>query len=284
MTPFVWNASLPRSGSTLLQTIVAQNEKHHASPTSGIAELVVMLRNRWAEIPEFCSQGLSNCAPSIASAIRGFIEGYYRQALQNKKTVWDKSRGWLGYYRLLDEIFGEQQKIVVCVRDVREIVTSFEMLFRSNSLIKKDPAGPALYESITIEGRVSHLLALDSVVGQSIAMLRDCLHSDPDRLFIVPYNDLCDNPQETIDLLMGRLGLQSFAVSQTMYHFIAKQDDSAWGLSGLHDVRPVVERYPDKWPAVLPQKLADWIAVEYADINSLAKNHNKTHGFYQSTF
>lgn len=270
MTPFVWNASLPRSGSTLLQTIVAQNEKHHASATSGIAEIVVMIRNRWVEIPEFCSQGLSNCAPSIASAIRGFIEGYYRQALQNKKTVWDKSRGWLGYYRLLDEIFGEQQKIVVCVRDVREIVASFEMLFRSNSLIKKDPTGHALYESMTIEGRASHLLALDSVVGQSIAMLRDCLHSDPDRLLIVSYNDLCDNPQETIDFLMGKLGLQSFAVSQTMYHSIARQDDSVWGLKGLHDVRPVVERYTDKWPAILPQKLADWIAVEYADINSLA--------------
>jgi sulfotransferase len=270
VTQFVWNASLPRSGSTLLQAIVSQNEKHHASATSGIAELVVMLRNRWTEVPEFRSQGISHCSPSIASAMRGLIEGYYRQALQKNQIVWDKSRGWLGYFRLLDEIFGERQKIVVCVRDVREIVTSFEMLFRSNSLIKKDPAGPALHESITIEGRVSHLLALDSVVGQSIAMLRDCLHTDPDRLVIVPYRELCNNPQKAIDFVMHRLGLQSFEVGQAVCNSIPIQDDSVWGLDGLHDVRPIIEQHPDRWPAVLPERLADLIASEYADINSLA--------------
>jgi len=270
MTRFVWNSSLPRSGSTLLQNLAAQCPTNHVSPTSGIAELIVLLRNRWVDIPEFKAQGINECASAIADAMRGLIEGYYQPQMQAGKVIWDKSRGWVGYARLLDEIFGERQKIVCCVRDVREIVTSFEILYRSNQITRKDPQGPALIEGVTIEGRVHHLLALDSVVGQSIAMLRDCLQSDSDRLLIVPYNTLCDQPQALMTQLHSNLGLPEIVINGTSVTQVTTEDDSVWGFKDMHRVRDSVLRRADRWPEILPPRIAEWIAEEFADINSLA--------------
>lgn len=270
MSQFVWNSSLPRSGSTLLQNLAAQCPTNHVTATSGLAELIVAIRNRWVDIKEFQAQGINECAPAIASAMRGLIEGYYRPQLDEGKTIWDKSRGWVGYARLLDEIFGEQQKIVVCVRDVREIVTSFEMLWRQNPITRKDGTGPALIEGVTIEGRVRHLLAMDAVVGQSIAMLRDCLHSDPDRLLIVPYNTLCSNPQGLFTQLHDDLGLPEIMINAEAVKQSTSENDSAWGFAGMHNVRPVIARNSDRWPDILPQRLAAWIEEEYRDINHLA--------------
>lgn len=265
---FVWNSSLPRSGSTLLQNIIAQCPSNHVTPTSGMAELLVYVRNKWVDIKEFQAQGINDCAPAMASAMRGMIEGYYRS--HASKVIWDKSRGWVGYARMLDEIFGEKQQIVACVRDVREIVTSFELLWRQNQITRKDGTGPALIEGVSLEGRVRHLLAMDSVVGQSIAMLRDCLLTDPDRLLVIPYNTLCDHPQRTIDQLNDYLGLPQFTVDANAVKQVTEENDSAWGIRGLHDVRPQIARRPDRWPTVLPTRLAMMLEAEYEDINSLA--------------
>jgi len=270
MSQFVWHSSLPRSGSTLLQNLAAQSPFNHVTPTSDVSELVIGLRNRWADCPGFKSQGLSQCAQKIAQSMRGLIEGYYSTELAAGKAVWEKSRAWVGYFRLLDEVFVERQKIVCCVRDVREIVTSFEMLWRQNQLTRADHKGPAFVECSTIEGRVHHRLALDTVLGQSIARLRDCLQSDPDRLLVVPYNVLTSHPEQLMRQLHSDLGLPEPTVDANNVHQVTKEDDDIWGLSGLHSVRTSVQPKADRWPDVLPPRLAAWIDSEYRDINELA--------------
>jgi hypothetical protein len=264
---FVWHSSLPRSGSTLLQNLVAQCDSNYVTATSGIAELVVLLRNKWVDVSEFKAQGLDKCVASMKSAIKGFIEGYYRDQINTNKIVWEKSRGWIGYAKLLDEVFGEKQKIVCCVRDVREIIASFETMHQSNQMTKKDNIIPAP----CIEARTSQLLAIDGVVGQSIAMLRDCIRSDFDRLIIIPYNKLCQDPLAVIAKLHTELNLPVFEVDPTKIIQKIQEDDNVWGISNMHTVRDSVSRNDDKWPDILPLELAEFIEYEYRDINQLAR-------------
>lgn len=40
-------AGLPRSGSTLLANILAQNPSIYVTPTSGIVDMLVQVRNSW---------------------------------------------------------------------------------------------------------------------------------------------------------------------------------------------------------------------------------------------
>ena len=40
-------AGLPRSGSTLLANILAQHPQIHVTPTSGVVDMLVQVRNSW---------------------------------------------------------------------------------------------------------------------------------------------------------------------------------------------------------------------------------------------
>src|SRR4051812_10062618 len=105
--PIIFNSSLPRSGSTLLQNILGQNPSFHVTPTSGLIELVVGIRDRWADQIEFRAQPQELVLPRIVGAMRGLIEGFYKNELREGRIVVDKSRGWLAYIELLEQILGE---------------------------------------------------------------------------------------------------------------------------------------------------------------------------------
>jgi sulfotransferase len=51
-----YQSSLPRSGSTLFQNIMAQNPDFYVTPTSGVLELVYAVRNNYTNSPEFKAQ------------------------------------------------------------------------------------------------------------------------------------------------------------------------------------------------------------------------------------
>ena len=46
-------SGLPRSGSTLLCNILAQNPRFHTTATSGIMDIMFMVRNNWDTLVEF---------------------------------------------------------------------------------------------------------------------------------------------------------------------------------------------------------------------------------------
>ena len=49
----IFNCSMPRAGSTLLQNILAQNPDMHATPTSGLVHLVHTAKKGYTENVEF---------------------------------------------------------------------------------------------------------------------------------------------------------------------------------------------------------------------------------------
>ena len=56
MEKLFYQSSLPRSGSTLLQNILAQNPDIYATPTSGVLELIVGARGNYTNTEEFKAQ------------------------------------------------------------------------------------------------------------------------------------------------------------------------------------------------------------------------------------
>ena len=56
--PIFFVAGLPRSGSTLLMNLLGQNPQNHVTPTNGLIDLIIRIRNTWAQNDTFKSQGL----------------------------------------------------------------------------------------------------------------------------------------------------------------------------------------------------------------------------------
>ncbi len=264
-------AGLPRSGSTLLLNLLGQNPRHHVTPTSGLIELFVTVKNRWTEFIEFKAEGLETVKPRVRDALAGLLTGYFRPELAAGKTVFDKSRGWLQYIEPLEEVLERPVKVVVTVRDVRSIVASFEKLYRRRNIEYRQAADDAFFQCQTVEGRAEVLLSPKSVVGLTIARLRDALQRGVgDRLVVVPYRALTICPQETLDLLHRVLCLPSFEYDPGHVEQLTHEDDFFHGMP-LHSIRSRVEPPQETpWEGILPPKLCRWLATEYADINRLA--------------
>ncbi len=264
-------AGLPRSGSTLLLNLLGQNPRHYVTPTSGLIELFVAVKNRWPELIEFKAEGLELVKPRVRGALAGLLAGYFTPELAAGKTVFDKSRGWLQYIEPVEEVLGRPVKVIVTVRDVRAIIASFEKIYRQRNIEYREPANDAFFDCQSVRGRAEVLLSLKSVLGLTIARLRDALQRGVgDRLVVVPYRALTACPCETLSLLHGTMDLPPFEYNPDHVEQLTHENDHFHGMP-LHTIRSRVEPPQDApWREILPQKLCQWISEEYADINRLA--------------
>ncbi len=268
--PLIFVSGLPRSGSTLMMNLLGQNPSHHVTPTSGLIHLMRHLLIQWPQVKEFRAAGLDAIKPSVQSAIRGMIYGFYEEPFAAGQTVFDKSRGWLHYVEPLEQILGRRVRIVTMVRDVRAIVASFEKIYRNRGLEYRHPSGLESPETFTAARRARHALRPDRVTGRSVLRVRDALARCRDRLVIVPYAHFTAHPQETMAAVHAALGLPAFTYDPQNVQQITSEDDSVNGMD-LHSIRKAIEPSPpEPWRDYLPDKVSEKIAARYADLNELA--------------
>lgn len=265
-------AGLPRSGSTLLLALLAQNPQHRVTPTSGLVDLVLNVRNGWTHNPNFQAEGIQKAAPRIGSAIRGLIDGYHAGDLAGDRIVFNKNRGWPHAIDVLDAAYGAPQKVILCIRDVRAVIASFEKLYRANPLTRHGfpPDAPM---AMTAEGRARILLAPGGVVGASINHIRDAIARGPrDRLLFVHYRLLTNRPRDMLAAVHATLGLPMFDGYKPDNVEPASAGDATihgWGPS-LHDVRGYVEPGSGvPWEGIYTDAFMREVAEAYADVSSL---------------
>lgn len=199
-----------------------------------------------------------------AAALKGLLHGYYEEELKNGGIVLERSRLWLAHLDLLDAVLGPQQ-IVVVVRDLADALASMERLMRSNVLTRPTPGD-------TTVRRVQRMLMHDADFGQAIEVIRDALSRGyADRMILVRYPGLCEDPVGTMNLLHKTLGLPAWdgwAPDQIDGSHLA-EDDMVWGLEGLHDILPRVPSTGRTWRGVLPPEFVQQLSTQYADIQRL---------------
>ena len=268
----VFVSSLPRSGSTLMMNLLNQNPNHYATPTSGLIELVLSVKNSWRNFIEFKAEGLDVVKPRVMDSMSGLMYGYFEKELDKGKIVFDKSRGWLQYIEVLEAILDRPVKIIVMVRDVRAIVASFEKIYRKRGIDYIDGSGEIYFNAQTINGRAQEILKGSSVLGLTINRLRDAIERGmKDRLIFVPYQEFLKHPQDTMDRIHEDLGLDLFKydpsnVKQTIY------ENDVWHGMDLHTIRNEIKTVDEiPWEGVLPNGLLGKIENEYSDINKLSR-------------
>jgi sulfotransferase len=266
-----FTSSMPRSGSTLLMNILGQNEKNYVTPTSGLIELIVGVKNSWRNHIEFKAEGLDIIQPRIENTMAGIINGYFKKEFEDGKIVFDKSRGWLQYIEILEKILNKKIKIIVTIRDIRSVVASFEKIYRNRGIDYIDASGDAFFKCQTVYGRAEELLRPSSVVGIYINRLRDALQRGvADRIIFVRYRDLMTNPKIVVNNLCDKLEIDRFEFDPNNIKQVTHEND-VWHGMNLHKIRSKIEP-PEEvpWEKILPKDLAEKLRIEYSDINSLS--------------
>jgi len=246
-----FNSSLPRSGSTLLQNLIAQNPDFYCTPTSGLADMVLSNKNAYNGSQAMLAQDPQTMQKAFFGYVSNGVQGYFN-AITDKPNVLEKSRDWGIHFGLLTMILGKEPKIVCMVRDVRSIYASMEKNFRKNPHRESHIQRPVELVGTTLEKRLD--IWADGVpVGISLDRLKDMFSQGvADKVLFIRYEDLMQNPEHEIKRLYDHLEMPYYEnhdfenIQQTTH-----ENDMVHGIFGDHKLRPKFEMKPNDFEEVL---------------------------------
>jgi sulfotransferase len=242
----LFNSSMPRAGSTLLQNILGQNPDIHVTPTDGFLELIYAARVNFTNNAEFKAQDQDQ----MLAAWRGFCnEGMkgYVSGLSDKPNTCIKSRGIGEQFNWFKAFMGADPKVIVMVRNVKSVLASMEKIHRANIENAQQIQNPSEMRGLTTASRVNQWLS-GAPVGLALQRLQQMtLEGTRDKCLIVRYEDLCKNTAIEMSRVYEYLGLPEFAHDFNDVEQITQEDDTVYGMTpDLHKVSKVVEvRKPD---------------------------------------
>lgn len=254
-------AGIPRSGSTLLGALLSQNKIIHVSGTSGVLGILTNIRNSWSLAAEIKAMGEPLSSVRKLAVMRGVMDGFYDDI--DRPIIIDKCRTWPAQLELAEALIGEKPKIIVTVRDVRDVLASFEKLWRArkaaNLPIDQEKLTPNEY--LSIEGRCRVLMAQNGVVGGAATMICDAVvRGWRSQMLFVEYEDLCARPADVLRRIYGFLGLLPMEHNFINVQANVAEDDEVYGWGDLHSVLPQVRPRTPSWDKIIPEH----VALQYA--------------------
>jgi sulfotransferase len=254
-------SGLPRSGSTLLASILRQCPSFHASMMSPLGYSTVALHHSFSpdnETAMFYSE------EQRVHMIEAIFDAYYEKEIW--QVIFDNNRRWCAYVGMLAKTF-PKSKIICCVRPPAHVVDSLERLVQKNPLIISKIF--ACTPNQTVYERVNSLMAATGLVGYAFHAFREAFYGPHrDRLIIVNYKDLAGNPAHTMRTIHEELGIELFPYNFDKIEQIPGADefDAIMGAPGLHALKPKVLYQPQN--SILPPDIyqalpsAFWLPVK----------------------
>ncbi len=243
---------LPRSGSTLLCNILAQNPSIHATSSSGCVDLLFGLRNHWDRLIEHQTKpDRQENEQTKLCVLRAVLEAYHSRI--KEPIVVDKSRSWIALLELTEAALGQKAKVLVPVRNVADVLASFEKLHRRQSAIGQTPGeADNYYQFQTVAGRCEYWMRPDQQVGLALNRVRDALaRGFADRLHFVEFSDLTSKPRESLAAIYAFLGVDPFEHNFEHVEQVTHEVDALHGFEGLHSIRSRVEPIQSNWRQIL---------------------------------
>lgn len=250
---FHFISGLPRSGSSLLANVLAQNPRFHVSPTSGILDIMFLVRNGWNKIVEFQANPDDEAKLRV---LKGVLPSFYSSA--EAPVVFDRSRSWLAHMELAQAVLGREPKVLVPVRDLRDVLASMEKRHRATSATSQTPhEEPQYLEFQDVKSRVNFWARGDQLVGLAYRRIKDAMQRGwTKNMLFVPYERLTSSPRGMIEDIYSFLGEKEF--KHDFKHVLQKikEDDRVHGFEGLHDIRPAIEAQEPQWLSILGEDAA----------------------------
>jgi sulfotransferase len=163
-------------------------------------------------------------------------------------VVFDRNRAWLSELEMAEVVLERKVKVLVNVREIPEILVSFERLWRDNKAFRRfQQQEMHVVEFQSLEGRCNVWLQPAHVVGLAYMRIQDALtRGFRDRMHFIDFERLTRNPAGTIKDIYQFLEEQPFAHDFEHVEQVILEDDLFYGMAGLHDIRPAVRPVPKR--------------------------------------
>lgn len=244
---------LPRSGSTLLCNVLAQNPAFHVLHTSPLPMLIDHLAQGATETPEvkgLLQQDVSKADETISNAARAIVHALH----PGKKTCFDKNRFWNVHQFVLAELFPDA-KIICCIRDLRAIFGSFERHWRRQPLLQVPPG-------YTIRARMQNQFSNQGMIGSALDGIEDLMLIGNMAVLFVKYEELVARPESRLREIYEHIGEPWFDHDFEKVKSTAIDPDWLYLNKFPHDGSGKVEDKTD-WHEYVPRRIAEEIVGNY---------------------
>jgi len=206
------------------------------------------VRNNWPKLIEHQAHPDND---ALRRVLRSIPEAYY--ASVDKPVVVDKCRGWVSLIEMYEFVFEQQAKIIVPVRDLRDVFASFEKLWRKRAEKGQMPGEQENYFQFqTVEGRCTFWAQGTQPVGLAANRIRDAVRRGfSDRMQFVDYDELTHTPTKVLTEIYAFLGEPPYEHDFERIEQVTSEDDTVHGFEDLHKIKPAIVPSEPQWPTVL---------------------------------
>lgn len=254
---------MPRAGSTLLVNLLNQNPDFHASHTSPLPMLInnIVVGTNTIEYKNDLTLD-KTLNDRVIKGSQEFCKAYYSNV--DKKKVFDKNRFWGNQIYVCKQL-NQNGKIIVCVRDLREIFAS---------CIKQDRKHPMFVGVSNITDLYIKLFDTKGLIGNAVKTTVDIYQNDLKDVCFLPYAPLAQNPEKIMRELYGFLGDDYFNHDFINVKNTCKEADTFYDLKYPHHGSGAI-KYQSEWRGIVPDEIAK-------DILTRFKIYNKIFGFEET--
>ena len=255
-------AGLPRSGSTVLAALMNQHPDIYSSPQT---DLIGMLYELNEKIPSYESFRAGLFHKGYENVMESLADNFYANI--DKPVVIDKNRGWGTPYNFtnLSPYVNKDGKVILTLRPILEVLASFVKISKKTQEVTGHL--PYLNQDMWVtnyrsesDAQVDNLMQANGEIERAIFSIANLLKNYGDRVYVVWFDDLLDNPQHTMNGIYDFLGVDRREHNFNSIKEIDKHDDlGGYGIVGLHDVAKKLKR-----PSTRPEDyLSEYAIAKY---------------------
>jgi len=240
--------ALPRSGNTLLASILNQNPEIAATANSMTLEIMKVLfllkeTDVFKNYPDH---------KSLDNVLNTVFDNYYKDWPQ--RIIVDRGPVTTpGNFNLMQKHFGNRFKVIVLVRDLIDVLASFVKWFENEPTAYPNKLGKNIEEKLWALMDKNGSIAKELIAIQNAFNYKELCH-------FIKYDDLVKNPQQTIIDLYQFLdeplyphqfsNLKQFQLNGIGY------DDKELG-NNLHMIRTEVRKEDNPYKSMIPKSIVD---------------------------
>lgn len=238
---FFFLAGFPRSGSTVLSSILNQNPNIYVTPTSPLFELVRYNIVRWANSIPTLANPVEEQKRNLAKAL---MNGCWEHVPQ--KIIIDKGRSWIEGISFLKDVITENPKIILTVRDIPSILASFLKIHKeTNEHTQKNKLDEMILKNNFVLNDSSRIdIIWQKFVKPVYDEYQKKYYENKEHFLLIEYDDLTNQKEKTINEIYNFLEIEKYGHHQfeNIVNVTEEDDLSVWKLKDLHKIKPKLEK------------------------------------------
>ena len=242
---------LPRTCSSVIMNILNENPRIFTTGTCPLPYFVEACNEKSNTISEFIALDKDVLNKSYINFLRQGMRGWF-EAMTDKPIVFSKSRLWS---ECLPHTFAfdPNSKYLVILRDLRDIICSFD------SLLWKYPQVNTTFHKESFEERMEiYCTDGSSNLGRPLHMLphlMEVAHMNPNIFLVCKHEHFNENPKETLQQIYKWLGEPNFDHD---FDNIPKPDyyehDTVYGALVNHKTGTKLKKLEPRWTKIMTEE------------------------------